>query len=90
MLEDHAALMACLTQGGGIHRGQVLSVDENPAGARALEQVDAADERRLAGAGEADDAVNRAFGHLQVDILQRLHGTGSAAVGFGDVVQCDH
>ena len=51
-----------------------------------LEQVDAANERRLARARLADDAEHVARLNMQVDIAQRLVRAGRADVGFRKVV----
>jgi len=54
-----------------VERGDLGAVDDNGALRRALEAVDQADQRRLAGAGAADDADDRTFRNLQVDVLER-------------------
>ena len=50
--------------------GEVLAGDGHRAGGGALQQVDAADERGLAGAALADDAVDLALADVQVDAVQ--------------------
>ena len=50
--------------------GEVLAGDGDRAGGGALQQVDAADERGLAGAGLADDAVHLAFADVQIDAVE--------------------
>ena len=76
MLEDHADTAACLPQfparsrAAAGQRGEVLAGDGHRAGGGALQEVDAADERGLAGAGLADDAVHLAFADVQIDAVQ--------------------
>jgi hypothetical protein len=50
--------------------GEVLPVHRHGAGGGALQQVDAADQRGLAGAGLADDAVHLAFADVEVDAVE--------------------
>ena len=50
--------------------GDVLAVEEDPAGVDRLEQVDAAQQRRLAGARRADQADDLVRGDFQVDPAQ--------------------
>ena len=48
------------------------AVDEDAPGVVLLEAVDAADHRRLAGAGRADDDDDLLAGDVEVDVAQRL------------------
>jgi hypothetical protein len=73
MLEDHADGAARLAQRLLIQRSDVEAVDGDLAVGRLFKPVDEADERRLAGAALADHADNGAFGHDEVDIVDRLH-----------------
>ena len=50
----------------------LLAVDHDPAGVDRLEQVDAAQQRRLAGAGGADQADDLVLGDVEVDPAQHL------------------
>ena len=50
----------------------LLALDDDPAGVDRLEQVDTAQERRLPGAGGADQADDLVLGDLQVDPAQDL------------------
>src|ERR1700712_5050229 len=52
----------------------VEAVDHDFPGRRLLEQVHAAEHRRLAGPGRTDDADDLAFLDLQIDILEHLDG----------------
>ena len=53
-------------------RGDLLAVDDDPAGVDRLEQVDAAQQRRLARAGGADQADDLVLGDVEVDPAQHL------------------
>ena len=70
-LEDHADVGAVF---GGVDAlaGDVFAVVEDLAARRGLEQVDAAQERRFAGAGGADDGDDVALADGKVDIAQDL------------------
>ena len=70
-LEDHADVGAVF---GGVDAlaGDVFAVVEDLAARRRLEQVDAAQERRFAGAGGADDGDDIALADGKVDIAQDL------------------
>ena len=52
--------------------GDLLALQLDPAGVDRLEQVDAAQQRRLAGAGRADQADDLVLGELEVDPAQHL------------------
>ena len=53
-----------------VSRKHVLAVEEDLAGVRRLQQVDAAQKRALARAGGADDAGHLALAHGKVDVLE--------------------
>ncbi len=76
LLEDHpdaaarpAQLLARARAASGEGR-EVLARDGHGAGGGALQEVDAADEGGLAGAGLADDAVHLALADVQVDSVE--------------------
>ena len=56
--------------------GEVLAVEEHPAGAHAVELVEAADQGGLPGAGQADDDKDLAAGDLQIDVPESNRNTG--------------
>ncbi len=96
MLEDHADAAARLTQflaGAGAAAGQrreVLAGDGDRAGGGTFQEVDAADERGLAGAGLADDAVHLALADVQVDAVQGGDLAAAGAVDLGEARCGDH
>jgi hypothetical protein len=96
VLEDHAdtaARPAQLPAGAGSapgEGGEVLSGDGDRAGGGTLQQVDAADERGLAGAGLADDAVHLAFADVEIDAVQGGDLTAAGAVDLGQACGGDH
>ena len=53
-------------------RGDLLAGDDDPAGVDRLEQVDAAEEGRLARAGRADQADDLVLGEREVDAAEHL------------------
>jgi hypothetical protein len=53
-------------------RGDLLAFDVDPAGVDRLEEVDAPQQRGLAGAGRADQADDLVLGDDQVDAPQHL------------------
>jgi hypothetical protein len=63
-------------------RPDVFPVEEDLAVRGRLEQVDAAQQRRFAGAGRADDARDVALVHGEVDVAQDL----VLAEGLGEVI----
>lgn len=75
VLEDHADPAARPAQfparpgSASGQGGEVVAVDAHGARGGAFQEVDAADERGLAGAGLADDAVHLAFADVQVDAV---------------------
>ena len=52
--------------------GDLLALDDDPPGVDRLEQVDAAQQRRLAGPGRADEADDLVLGDVEVDAAQDL------------------
>ena len=67
-----------------------FSLDDDLAGGRTLEHVDAADQRGLARAAEADDTEDLAALDRQVDALERFDGTGGAVIRFLNMRQLYH
>ena len=72
-LEHHADALAQAVQ-VGVQVRQVLAAEPDVAAVRLLQQVQAAKQRGLAGAGGADDAHHLALLHVQVDALEDLQG----------------
>ena len=72
MLEDHADPLPPTAELTGREAGELRVVEEDTTRRRALEQVEATDERALAGTAVADDAEHLTLGDLQGDPLQRL------------------
>ena len=62
MLEDHADAPAQRLQLALAEPGDVAAFDADFSGIRLLQPVEAADQRRLAGAAAADDAEDLALG----------------------------
>ena len=72
VLEHHAHLAAVEVQVDLLAvEGDILEV--NGAGGRLLEEVQAAQQRRFAAAGRADDAAHLALADLQVNVVQGHH-----------------
>ena len=73
MLEHHAHLLAVEVD---VHRlaGQIHAVEEDGAGGRLLQHVQAAQQRGLAGTGGADDGHHLALVDVQVTAIQRVNG----------------
>jgi hypothetical protein len=96
VLEDHADTAACLAQllaGAGAaadEGGEVLSGDRHGAGGGTLQEVDAADEGGLAGAGLADDAVHLALADVQIDAVEGGDLSTARAVDLGEALGGDH
>ncbi len=70
-LEDDADLLSQLVD-VRLLGGQVVPVERDRAGVDRLEQVDAAEQRRLARAGGADQADDVVQAHLEADVLEHL------------------
>ena len=79
---EHHAHMGAVSRGIDALGDNILAVVENLAGGGNLQQVDAAQQRGLAGAGGADDGGHVALFHGEIDIPQNLMG----AEGLGQVV----
>ena len=91
VLEDHADAAAAFAQLVFGELGEVLAVDRDGAFAWAVEKVDAAHERALAGAGAADDAEDLAGADLDRHVVEGLElPTFRRLVGLGYVVKLDH
>ena len=71
LLEDHADPGAQLVD-VGVGVGDLLALDEDLAAGGDLEQVDAAQQRGLAGARRADDAHDLPVADVEVDALEHL------------------
>ena len=90
LLKDHAHALAHGAQVLLVHRQNVLSVDEDAALGRRVQAVDAADQRGLARAAHADDAVNIALAYGQTHVVQRRDGGSAASIYFLEVFYADH
>ncbi len=66
--------------------GDHLAVEEDVAVVDVLEQIDAAKERRLAGAGRADQSDGLVLGDLEVDASKDFE----IAEGLGHAANFDH
>ena len=64
-LEDHADALALAAQRARGQGAEVLAVDQDAPGAGSFQQVQAAQQGRLAGPAAAENAVHRAVGHRQ-------------------------
>ena len=78
MLKDHANLLAGLPQLLCGERQHILTIYDHLAGGRALEQVDAAHQRRFTCTGKADHTENFALVNRQRNILHRMNGSLAA------------
>ena len=78
MLKDHANLLAGLPQLLCGERQHILTIYDHLAGGRALEQVDAAHQRRFTCTGKADHTENFALVNRQRNILHRMNGSLTA------------
>ena len=83
-LEDDADLLSQLVDVRLVD-GQVLAVERDRAGVDRLEQVDAAEQRRLARARGADQADDVVQAHLEADVLEHL----VVEEGLPDVLDVD-
>ena len=90
MLENHADFVARAQQPGGIERGEVFAGDDDAAAVGAFEQVHAADEGAFARAALSDNAVDFAWGDVQVDVAQGVDVLAFVAVSFLQVLQGNH
>nr|WP_255515049.1 hypothetical protein [Quadrisphaera sp. INWT6] len=89
-LEDGADAAARLAQLPLAQGGEVAAADEHRARRRALQQRGAGGERRLAGAGRADDGGDLPGGDGQVEGVQHGGGVLALPVGFGELAELDH
>src|SRR5690606_3825881 len=89
-LEDHGRLAPGLERGAidgpvirhapaGRDVENGLAADINAARGRHLQQVDAPEERALAGSARPDDDQNLAAAHIEVDVEQRVEGAEALA-----------
>ena len=83
MLEDHADRAALPAQRGGVEAGQIDAVDQHPALARPLQQIDQPQQRRLAGAAAPDHAIDRPRRDGEVEWRQRRYCRLAAPAGEG-------
>ncbi len=90
MLEDHADRAAKLAQALALGVRHPHAAYEDLAARRALQKVDEAHQRRLAGPGGADDAEDLALGDREVDAVERGNRTILAGKAFGDALEPDH
>ena len=91
MLKDHANGTANIAKICVAELRQILAVNDDAAAGRAIEQIDAANERALTGAGSTDDAEDFSWADRNRDVLERLEDfTVVADVGLCDVFEFDH
>ena len=69
---EHHADVGAVFRGVDTLSGDVFAVVENVAARRRFEQVHAAQQRRFAGAGRADDGDHVALLDIEIDIAQNL------------------
>src|SRR5690606_7447430 len=89
-LEDHAHILPGPAQGRFREPGDVLPVNDDGAGGRPLERVDAADERALASAAFTDDTVDLTRADVQGHIVQRDDLMTPGLVDLAEVGNLDH
>ena len=89
-LEDHADVLPRLEQIASAELRHVAPVDAHRAGGRPLEEVDAAHERALSGAAQADNAEDLPVLDAQVHIPQRVDVAGRRGVGLVEMFDFDH
>ena len=91
VLKDHANGTANIAKICVAELRQILTVNDDAAAGRAIEQIDAANERALTGAGSTDDAKDFSCADRNRDVLERLEDfTVVADVGLRDVFEFDH
>ncbi len=90
VLEDHGHAATVAAQFGAGEARHVLTVDDDLARRGALQQVDAAHERRLAGAAHADDPRDIAIGDIEGDVIQSARGALSAVKHFAQMLDLYH
>ena len=82
MLKHHADPAAKLF---GLHGKNALTIQQHVPGLRLDQTVEAAQQRRLARTGGADDAGHRARAHRKVDPLQHIQ----LAIGHAEVLHIE-
>ena len=82
MLEDHADAAAQRLQFALAQRRDLAAVDLDGAAVGPFEPVEAADQRRLAGAAAADQAEHLAAPHAERHAVERHGGAETLADGF--------
>ncbi|MNL20396.1 hypothetical protein D3C87_1416430 [compost metagenome] len=90
MLEDHADLAARRAQAVGVQRGQIVAVDDHPASAGPVQEVDGTHQRALAGPASADDAEDFTGRDGEADVAQRMHFPRPAGESLRESLQFDH
>ena len=85
-LEDHGDLPPGRPQLGRGHGVQLLAVDDDPALRGPLQHIDAADQRALACAAHADDAIDIPVGDGQGHVLQGVHPPAGVFKGLADML----
>ena len=85
-LENHADIPPGVAELAALERGHILPVDDDAAAGRRLEQVDAAHQRALARAGEADDTEDLALLDAERHIVERVDGGLAGAEGLGKML----
>src|SRR5690606_42033742 len=78
-----------LAQLAATQLGDRRAVDGDGAAVRLLEPVDRADERRLAGTGLPDDAVDLALLDVRGDVVERADVASRGAEGLGHIHEVD-
>jgi hypothetical protein len=76
MLEHHSDAAAKRNQAGLTECGDVLTVHNNPPGARRFEAIDRPQKTRLASAASADDPEDRPARYREIDAMQRVNRSG--------------
>ncbi len=89
LLEHHPDPRAHLAHAALGQARDDLAVDDDLAARHRLQRVDEPHERRLPGAGVADDAEDLAAADGQRDVVDRVHGTVALAEGLAHVAQLD-
>ena len=90
LLKDHADLLALAVELSALERRELHAIDDDASARRAFEQVDTSNQRRLARAGETDNAENFACLDMQAHILHGVHIRPAGFEGFGDVFELNH
>ena len=73
---EHHAHAAAVKVDIGARRGEIRALKHNGAAGRALQQIQAAQKGRLAGAGGADDDKHLALADVDGYAVESVHRTG--------------